>query len=157
MSRIERRGRTGLKAYGQSFGFSTREPVILTVEGQPNWCSAIKDICDFLDVRVIQIGDLSELRSALRDERPMAVLSEMESEKVDGCDVLKFIGAHDPELPVMLLTEGDPALLGAAEAVQEVWELSGVSFEESIPSPGEMVEFLFRAGQRGRCLGLMPA
>jgi len=69
---------------------------------------------------------------------------------------MKVVAAHDPELPMLMLTGGDAALAGAADAVEELWGLTSVVKHSAPPSAREIVEFLFRAGQRGRCLGLMP-
>ena len=69
---------------------------------------------------------------------------------------MKLVAAHDPKLPMMILTGGDAALAGAADAVEEVWGLTSVVKWNAPPTASEIVEFLFRAGQRGRCLGLMP-
>ncbi len=69
---------------------------------------------------------------------------------------MKLIAAYDPGLPIMMLTGGDAALAGAADAIEEVWGLTSVVTRDEPPSPGELVEFLFHAGQRGRCLGLLP-
>lgn len=157
MSRIGRASKTQFREQRHVLRTSVREPVVLVIEDRPFWSPAMKHLCDFLDVRVATLSECAELPAALRDQRPMAVLSEMESPAVDGCEVLKLVGAHDPDLPVMLHTGGDPVLAGAGEGVQEVLGLSDAVFVGDLPSPGEMMEFLFRAGQRGRCLGLMPA
>lgn len=157
MSRVERRSRTRPLDQAGYLRTAVREPLILIIEDQPVWSLAIEQLCDFLDVKLERLGECSELPLALRDRRPMAVLSEMESASVDGCDVLKMVGAHDPDLPVMVRTDADPVLRGAGEAIQGIVGLSNALFVDDLPAAGELVEFLFRAGQRGRCLGLMPA
>ncbi len=117
---------------------------------------AIEELCDFLDVRLTRVASHSDLRLVLRDVRPMAVLAGMEAIDQDGCHIMKVVAAHDPSLPVMLLTGGDLAMAGAADAVEEIWGLTEVVQHRCLPAPGEMVEFLFRAGRRGNCMGLLP-
>lgn len=154
---IDRRHKTRLSSPSAHYRTAVREPIIIVLEDKPFWSAALEHLCDFLDIRIEAVDDVEALRTAMRDQRPMAVLSEMESAAIDGCDVLKLVGAHDPELPVMLRTDGDPVLTGAGEAMQDVLGLSGAQFVPDLPAAGEMMAFLFRAGQRGRCLGLMPA
>ena len=60
------------------------------------------------------------------------------------------IAAHDRSLPVLLITGPDPALLGAVDAVEELWELSSVEKWQELPGVGAMVDFLFRAGRKGK-------
>jgi CheY-like chemotaxis protein len=157
MSRID------LKIYDQRLqdaGFSTRAPVreatVVVVEDEPLWSEAIGELCALLEVRLTRVSSHSDLGPVLRDHWPMAVLANMDAAGQDGPHVMKLIAAYDPDLPVMVLTGGDPALAGAADAVEEVWGLTSMVTRDDPPGPGELVEFLFRAGQRGRCLGLLP-
>lgn len=141
-------------------GVSTRAPIreatVVVVEDDPLWSQGIEELCAFLEVRVASVSGEDDLASVLRDRRPMAVLANMDGAAQDGGHVMKLVAAHDPELPIMMLTGGDPSLAGAADAVEEVWALTSLVQRDAPPGPGEMVEFLFRAGQRGRCLGLLP-
>ncbi len=157
MSRID------LRVFAQHMhrvGVSTRAPVreatVVIVEDEPLWSEAIEELCSFLDVQLARVSSTSDLAPVLRDRRPMAVLAIMDAVGQDGCHIMKLVAAHDPELPIMLLTGGDAMLTGAADAVEEVWGLTSVVTRDGPPSPGELVEFLFQAGQRGRCLGLLP-
>ncbi|MEO8716542.1 MAG: hypothetical protein ABI369_16175 [Acetobacteraceae bacterium] len=133
-----------------------REATVVVVEDEPRWSRAIEELCAFLDVRVALVSGEANLAPVLRDRRPMAVLASMDDASQDGAHVMKVVAAHDPELPMMMLTDGDAALAGAADAVEEVWGLTSVIKRSSPPTASEFVDFLFRAGQRGRCLGLMP-
>ncbi len=157
MSQIDSRM---LAQHADRSGVSTRAPIreatVVVVEDEPLWSLAILELCAFLDVRLTCISSEEDLAPVLRDRRPMAVLANIDGAGQDGCHVIKLVAAHDPDLPVMMLTGGDAALAGALDAVEELWGLSGVDKRDIPPSPGELVEFLFRAGQRGRCLGLMP-
>jgi ActR/RegA family two-component response regulator len=141
-------------------GVSTRAPVrdatTVLVEDEPLWSEAIEDLCAFLEVQLARVSSTSDIAAVLRDQRPMAVLANMEAAGQDGCHVMKLVAAHDPDLPMMVFTGGDAALAGAADAIEEVWGLTSVVTRDTPPSAGEVVEFLFRAGRRGRCMGLLP-
>lgn len=141
-------------------GVSTRAPVreatVVVVEDEPHWSRAIQELCAYLDVRLALVSGETSLAPVLRDRRPMAVFASMEAMGQDGGHVLKMVASHDPALPVMMLTNGDAALMGAADAIEEVWGLTSVVKRSTPPSASEVVDFLFRAGQSGRCLGLMP-
>ena len=67
-----------------------------------------------------------DLGSVLRLRRPMAVVAEMDAAGQDGCHVLMTVAALDRDLPVLLITGEDPALLGAIDAVEEIWQLTSV-------------------------------
>jgi DNA-binding NtrC family response regulator len=128
----------------------------LIVEDEPLWSETIEELCSFLDIGLARVSSTSDLAPMLRDRRPMAVLANMDALGQDGAHVMKLVAAHDPELPIMMLTGGDAVLAGAADAVQEVRGLTSVVTRDNPPSPGELVEFLFHAGQSGGCLGLLP-
>ncbi|HET6183234.1 MAG TPA: hypothetical protein VFA03_06520 [Acetobacteraceae bacterium] len=157
MSRIGTTVRQKLSAENRRFRTAVREPMIFVIEDSPIWAEAMEQLCDYLDVRLTRITPDCDLRAALRDQRPMAVLAEMEGAAQDGCYVLQVIGAHDPDLPVMVRTGRDEAMIGAGQAVQQIWRLSAVQFVEAVPTAAEMMDFLCRAGQRGGCLGLVPS
>lgn len=133
-----------------------REPIIVVVEDGGCLSEAIYDICEFLEVTVQHVASEQDLAPVLTQHRPMAVLAKIEADGQDGCHVMKTVADHDRNLPILLLTGGDSALAGAADAVEEVWGLSFVLKRPALPGLGELVEFLCRAGQMGRCLGLMP-
>lgn len=141
-------------------GLSTRAPAceaaIVIVDDDALWSEAIEELCAFLEVRLTRVSSRVDLVPVLRDQRPMAVLANMDAAGQDGSHVMKLIAAYDPDLPIMILTGGDAALAGAADAVEEVWGLTSVVTRDDPPSPGELVEFLFRAGRRGGCLALLP-
>ncbi|MBV8524296.1 MAG: hypothetical protein JOY71_19575 [Acetobacteraceae bacterium] len=86
----------------------------------------------------------------------MAVMSMIDTPAQDGCHVLKTIAGYDRTLPVMLVTGNDPALLGAVEAVEEIWQLGRLSKMTGIPGVGDLVEFLFSASRRSNS-NLIPA
>ena len=88
--------------------------------------SAFRSVCDCLNVTVERMPTHDDLASLLRQRRPMAVVAEMDAAGQDGCHVLMTVAAHDRDLPVLLITGDDPALLGAIDAVEEIWRLTSV-------------------------------
>jgi len=133
-----------------------RMPMVLVLEDGRAMSDAMREMCDFLDIAVDRIDCNEDLLPFLQRCRPMAVVAAMDAEGQDGGNVLMTVARHDPSLPVLLMTDGDPALAGAADAVTELCSLTEVVQAGSWPSPGRMVEFLCRAGMRGNCLALMP-
>jgi hypothetical protein len=95
------------------------------------------------------------LASMLQKLRPMAVVAEMDAAGQDGCHVLMTVAAYDRDLPVLLIAGDDATLLGAIDAVEEIWQLSSVVKSARLPGVGAMVDFLFRAGRKGGCMRLM--
>lgn len=134
-----------------------RAPLIIVVEDGCRLSQAIHELCEFLDIEVEHMDSEDDLTAVLEARKPMAVMAEIDAAGQDGCHVMKTVAYYDPNLPILLLTGNDPAMAGAVDAVEEVWGLSAVTKRAVLPRPGEIVDFLFRAGQRGRCLGLMPA
>jgi response regulator RpfG family c-di-GMP phosphodiesterase len=140
---------------GAATGQEIREPLVLVVEDGIRLSEAFGVICKCLSVAVERMPSRDDLGSVLRNRRPMAVIAEMDAAGQDGCHVLMTIATHDRGLPVLLITGPDPAVLGAVDAVEEVWELSSVEKWQELLGAGAMVDFLFRAGRKGRCMRLM--
>jgi DNA-binding NtrC family response regulator len=136
---------------------SDRLPLIVVVENDRNLSEPISDVCEFLNIDVARLDSEDNLAAILEDLRPMAVLSEIDVQGLDGYHVMKTIAFHDTGLPLLLVTGGNPALAGAADAIEEIWGLSDVLKCADLPSLGEFVEFIFHAGRKGHCLGLLPA
>ena len=132
-----------------------RGRAVLVIEDGVHLSLAFRSVCDCLSVVVEQISSRDELGGGLRDIRPMAVVAEMEGAGQDGCHVLMTLAAYDPDLPVLLITGEDAALVGAIDAVEEVWNLTSVTKWPRLLGIGPVVDFLFRAGRKGNCLGLM--
>jgi len=133
-----------------------REPMVLVVEDDDDYSTALRAVCDCLDVAVERMPSHCDLGSLLTDRRPMAVVAAMDAVGQDGCHVLMTVAAHDPDLPVLLITNEDPALLGAIEAVEEIWQLTSVVKWPRLLGIGALIDFLFQAGRKGRCMRLMP-
>ena len=135
---------------------ASRTPLVIVVEDESRIADAFHVVCDCLDVMVQPLQSSGDLAATLRESRPMAVVTELDMADQDGCHVLKSVAAYDRNLPVMVLAGTDTALLGAIDAVEELWGLSSIDKSQDLPSIGGIVDFLFRAGQSGRCLRLMP-
>jgi hypothetical protein len=133
-----------------------RHPLLLIVEDGNGIAAALQPICDFLDVAVERIPSENDLAGALRDYRPMGVVAHLDCQGQDGCHVMMTVAQHDCSLPILLLTGDDPALVGAADAVEELWKLEAVVKAPRLPSVGAIVDFIFRAGRKGRCTRLVP-
>lgn len=134
-----------------------RVPLVIVVADNGDLSESILPICDYLSVAVKHVDSDDDLTPILTERRPMAVLADMDSRGQDGCHVMKTVARYDPSLPILLITGGDPALAGAADAVEELWGLSNVRKRPGLPELGELVDFLFQAGHKGQCLGLLPA
>ncbi|MEJ0016765.1 MAG: hypothetical protein WDN25_09375 [Acetobacteraceae bacterium] len=133
-----------------------RTPLILVVEDESILSDMFRSVSECLNVGVERMSTQGDLDAALREWRPMAVVAEMDAAGQDGCHVLMTIAAFDRDLPVLLITGADSALLGAIDAVEELWQLSAVVKWSAPGGVGPIVDFLFRAGRKGGCMRLMP-
>jgi hypothetical protein len=134
----------------------TKKPLVVVIEDGAHLSDAFRSVCDCLEVAVERMPSRDNLGDMLRDLHPMAVVAEMDAAGQDGCSVLMTVAAHNRDLPVLLLVGADPALLGAVDAVEEIWELSAVVKWPELLGVGAMVDFLFRAGRKGNCMRLVP-
>lgn len=132
-------------------------PLVLVIDDNSALSRQLKVVCDFLSFQLEHVSPDERLLAKLEERRPMAVISELDGERQDGCFVLMTVSEYDRGLPVLMVTGTDPALAGAVDAVEEVWGLSGVVQSPALPSVGAMVEFLFLAGRRLNLPGLMRA
>ena len=128
---------------------------VLIIEDGVHLSAAFRSVCDCLSVAIEQMTSRDDFTVALHNTRPMAVVAEMDGAGQDGCHVLMTLAAYDPDLPVLLITGEDAAVLGAIDAVEEIWQLSSVTKWPRLLGVGPVVDFLFRAGRKGNCLGLM--
>ena len=144
------------QAGGTESGQASRKPTVLVVEDDEEYSTAFRAICDCLDVAVERMPSHDDLRRSLAEHRPMAVVAAMDAAGQDGCHVLMTIAQHDQDLPVLLITNDDPAFLGAIEAVEQIWQLRSVVKWPRLLGVGPLVDFLFRAGRKGGCMRLMP-
>ena len=140
---------------GTATGQASREPLVLVVEDGVSLSEAFRAICECLGIAVARLPSTDDLTVALRDRRPMLVVAEMDTVGQDGCNILMTVAPHDRDLPVLLIMGPDPALLGAVDAVEEIWGLSSVEKWPDLPGIGAIVDLLFRAGRKGQCMRLM--
>jgi len=133
-----------------------RHPVLLVVEDGDSTVAALHPICEFLEVAIEKVPSERDLVEALREFNPMGVIAHMDCRGQDGCHLMMSIARHDRTLPILLITGDDPALAGAADAVEELWQLGSVAKLPRLPNIGALVDFLFQAGRKGRCMRLLP-
>jgi hypothetical protein len=107
----------------------------------------IDAICDFLDITVEYAGPEDDLSTLLCGLRPMAVIAELEGAGQDGFHVMKIAAKYDRRLPVLLLSCNDGSLLGAVDAVQEIFGLTSVTAVGDNGCVGEIVNFICRAAR----------
>jgi hypothetical protein len=115
----------------------------------------LEAVCEFFDLAVEVVPAQADLMNVLREQRPMAVISDVDGQHQDGFHVLKIVAHYDHGLPVLLLTGGDPVMMGAADAVQEMWNLTMVSRSTSAPLAGQLADFLCAAGRSAGCMRLV--
>ncbi len=136
---------------------SPRRAVLMVVESRNGLSAMVEGLCDHLEITVQSVHSSQSLPQLLVSERPVAVLAELDGADRDGCHVMMEVADYDPTLPILLLTGSDPALLGAADAVIELWGLSAVRMEPHLPNAGGLAEFLCSAACSGRCLSALDS
>ena len=130
--------------------------LVLVVEDRPRLSRTVSYICEFLSLPMERVGSGEDLSTLLEQKQPMAVICELDGGGQDGCHVMKTVAMHDPGLPIMLVTGTDQTLIGAADAVEEIWALSSVLKLRDTPGLGDVVDFLFRTGRLGGSPRLRP-
>jgi CheY-like chemotaxis protein len=133
-----------------------RQGAVAVVSDDPATIASLAPVCEFLQLRMEIVSAGTDLSQVLREHRPMAVISSVDGLDQDGFHAMKIIAGHNRELPIMLLTDGDPMLMGAADAVQDLWGLTSVTSTSGFPVAGQLMAFLFDAGRRAGCLRLVP-
>ena len=113
-------------------------------------------VFDFLELRMEVVSTSAELVQVLQDINPMAVITDVEGENQDGFHTMKLVARYNTDLHIMLLTDGDPVLMGAADAVQDLWGLTSVTRTSGFPVAGQLVAFLFSAGRKAGSMRLVP-
>jgi len=141
---------------GTSTSEASREPEVIIIDDNGELFDAFCGVCDCLEIAVKQMSSSDDLNAMLHRSRPMAVIAELEADGQDGCNVLMTVAAHDKDLPVLLHTGEDPALQGAVDAVESLWQLTSVTRWQRQLSVGAAVDFLFRAGRKAGCMRLLP-
>jgi hypothetical protein len=134
---------------------SVQTGVVAVVTDDPATIAKLAPVCEFLELR-LEVATGADLAQVLRELGPMAVISDVEGREQDGFHTMKLVARYNRNLPVMLLTDGDAVLMGAADAVQDLWGLTSVTRTSGFPVAGQLVAFLFSAGRRSGCMRLVP-
>jgi CheY-like chemotaxis protein len=130
--------------------------VVVVVSDDQATIESLAPVCEFLELRMEVVSNGADLTRVLRQHSPMAVISSIEGVDQDGFHTMKVIARHSRDLPIMLLTNGDSMMMGAADAVQDLWGLTSVTRTSGFPVAGQLVGFLFSAGRRAGCMRLVP-
>jgi CheY-like chemotaxis protein len=133
-----------------------RQAVVVIVSDDPATIAHVAPVCEFLGLRIEVVSTRTDLDHVLRDHHPMAIVTDIESPDHDGFHTMKQVAHYSRDLPILLLTEGDAVMMGAADAVQNVWGLTAVTSTSGFPVAGQLVAFLFNAGRRAGCMRLIP-
>ncbi len=120
----------------------TPSRAVLVVEDGRRLSRVVGYMCDYLGLTLHRVGTDADLAPLLRRHAPLAVVCTLDGRGQDGCHVMKLVAVHDRALPVMLVAGSNPAMIGAAEAVEEACGLSGVRTLQDDPGLGDVVEFL---------------
>jgi CheY-like chemotaxis protein len=134
---------------------AAHQRAVVIVCEDPDTIEQLTPICEFLDLKIEVVAGGAELDHVLRECNPMAVVAGVDNEVQDGFQTMKQAARYRHDLPILLLTAGDPVLMGAADAVQSVWGLTSVTCTEARPIAGPMIAFLFDAGRRAGCMRLI--
>jgi DNA-binding NtrC family response regulator len=135
---------------------ATQQGIVAVVSDDPATVQKLQPVCEFLDLKMEVVSTATDLTRVMQELGPMAIISDVDGTDQDGFHAMKLVARHNRELPVMLLTDGDAALMGAADAVQDLWGLTSVTRTSGFPVAGQLVAFLFGAGRRAGCMRLVP-
>lgn len=135
---------------------AAKQGVVAIVSDDPCTIASLAPVLDFLDLKMEIVSAEDDLAQVLRDHRPMAVIGDVDGKEQDGFHTMKMVARHSRDLPMLLLTGGDPVLMGAVDAVQDLCGLTSVSRTSQFPLAGQLVAFLFSAGRRAGCMRLVP-
>jgi FixJ family two-component response regulator len=135
---------------------AAKQGVVVIVSDDPATIENLMPVCDFLDLRTEVVSAGTDMAHVLGEHCPMAVITAVEGADQDGFHIMKQVARYNRELPILLLTGGDPVLMGAADAVQGLWGLTSVTQTSEFPMAGQLVAFLFNAGRRAGCMRLIP-
>ncbi len=130
--------------------------IVLVVTDNQSVVEKLAPVCAFLELRMEAISAAADLTQIMQDVNPMAVITDVEGDHQDGFHTMKLVARYNRDLPIMLLTGGDPVLMGAADAMQDLLSLSSVTRTSGFPVAGQLVAFLFSAGRQAGCMRLVP-
>nr|WP_294530834.1 hypothetical protein [uncultured Rhodopila sp.] len=135
---------------------TANQGVVVLISDDPAIAEKLEPVCAFLELRTQYVSSGQDLLTTLRAQQPIAVISDIEGEEQDGFHTMKVVADYHRDLPVFMLTDGDPILAGATDALQEVCGLTSVAQSSGAALAGELVSFLFGAGRRAGCMRLVP-
>jgi hypothetical protein len=124
-------------------------PLLVVAEDGLTLHDAVAPLCAALGIEVRSAPSELALRRLLASWEAIAVLTAVEGVAQDGCNVMLRVAEYERSLPLLLLTGRDPALVGAAEAVRDLWHLTAVEMYPELPGPGALAEFLCNAVRLG--------
>ncbi len=122
-------------------------PAIVIIEESGGLSGEFHHVFDYLDVRMLRVGSVAELRGALQTAAPMAVVWEL-SAGLDTGEVMHAVYDVDRDLPLMIIADAGGRTLALMDSMIRFWRMRGVSKLTRRPELREMVEFIFRAGRR---------
>ena len=137
-------------------GRTSPQGLVMIVGDDLSWGPGLDAICDFFGLVVEHVPSELDVAFLLREFRPMAVIAEADGRGQDGFHVMGAVAEYDRTLPMMLLTGHDAALMGAADAMVEVTGLTHMRIAAELPTMGEVIDFLFRAGRSAGVGRTMP-
>jgi CheY-like chemotaxis protein len=120
---------------------------VLVVRDPEQDSDLLLSVCEFLDIGVEHATTGDDLRSMLPVLRPMAVIADLDGDVQDGFHVMKMAAEYDRALPILLLTSSDLSLLGAVDAVREVFGLTHVTTATAADGMGALVDFICHAAR----------
>jgi CheY-like chemotaxis protein len=135
---------------------ATHQGVVVIVSDDPATIEKLAPVCEFLELRMEVVSAGTDLAEVLCEQVPMAVIADVDGVDQDGFHTMKLVARYSRGLPILLLTDGDAVLMGAADAVQDLWGLTSVTRTSGFPVAGQLVAFLFSAGRRAGCMRLVP-
>jgi hypothetical protein len=115
----------------------------------------LEAICEFVDVRLEYATSDHDIRQILEQVQPMAVVARLDGPIQDGFHVMKVVASYDRTLPILLLNDNDAMLLGAVDAIRELWGLRRVATVDDGAGTGPIADFIFNAARAVGIPGLM--
>jgi CheY-like chemotaxis protein len=135
-----------MAAAGEEMAAHEIEKIIIVFESRAAGAQPIAEICRAMGVRVLALRGERRLLEILHYLQPVAVVADCVMEEQDGFDVMKVIACYNRQLPMLMLTNGDHHLAGAAEAVAEIWHMTDVTVSTAIPTAHSLRAFLNSVG-----------
>ncbi|HTW29980.1 MAG TPA: hypothetical protein VME92_22845 [Acetobacteraceae bacterium] len=139
-----------------SMAMPTPEFTVIVAERTRRLSRSVAPLLGSLGIELRSVCPGEPLRDALREVRPMAVLSRVDDQAEDGRGVMATVAAHDPSLPVLLVAGRDPDIQATIADTERRLGLSQLHRFAWQPGMGDFLEFLFRAGMRNGHGRLMP-